>query len=209
MRTGERLVSIVLAFAMMISLGSCAERERKMAGTKSTEHVEEDFLKLYDFMNGCIGMNFYDVIDRLRTEYKLTFDTEKFSDVSYFSEEEGYYDYVYDRPVHGFGDVEFNQIEIFCNPSDGTVFHIGFLNNILPANELDENYDVTSDICKDQIGRPKGTGQAPTSGEGIAFTEFGLGGGVTVSTGRYVSEDYNSHWFDITNWMLSDTTEKT
>jgi hypothetical protein len=203
MRNGNRLVSAILVLAMVISFGSCAQKERELESARVSEQTKEDFKKLYDLMTGSIGMNYYDVLDRISKEYNLTFDTEGFTDVEYFSDEEGYYDYIYNR-AFGFGDVQFNQIEIFCNPSDGMVFHIGFINNLLPADELDENYEVTADICTDYIGRPKGTGSAPSSGDGTAFTEFGLGEGNTVSTGRYISEDYNSHWFDITNWLLSD-----
>lgn len=201
MRRFLRVLSIVLVLAMTMSLCSCVIKTEAQKSEEASQSEADLFGKTYEVLYGCIGISFTDAIGRLESHFGIKFDLVNYSDCFYYDDENGYCEYHFTKNVQISG-IDFNEIRIFCT-LDEVVFHVGFVSDADPAGKLDEDYGHIVASCTSLLGQPK-TVRNALKDEDVAFTEYGLGDRLVISAGRFMSSEYNSLWFDINDWKLTE-----
>ena len=197
----KKHLSVILVFAMMISLCSCAFKTEAQKSEEASQSEADKFSEVYDLMYGCIGADFSDAIGRLESYFGIGFDLRTYVDCVYFDDTEGYYDYRFEKKIR-IAELDFNQIRIRCT-MDETVFHVGFISDEAPAEKLDADYGHIVALSTKRVGEPK-TVRNTLNEEDVAFTEYGLGNRIVLSAGRFKSSEYNSLWFDINDWKVTE-----
>ena len=142
-----RFLAGVLVFAMMTSLCSCAIKTAAQKSEEVSLRETDKFREVCDLLQGCIGTTFTDATMRLETYFGFEFDLVNYSDCTYYNEEDGYYDYCFEKTVR-ISDVEFSQIRIRCTIEDETVFYVGFISDSVSAGKLDEDYGKIVTLCR-------------------------------------------------------------
>ena len=141
----------LVVFAFLIAVSSCGNKnvEEPVSESSNLEYLEQDQLKeVCALMTGCLGLGFIDAANRVEEYFGISFDLEKYSDLSYYSEEDGYCEYIFDEKVT-FAGVDFDQVRFFSRIDNGICFHISFVNETEPLFSF--VYNKKDYLCKNSL----------------------------------------------------------